>query len=140
MVGYYAKIEYDNNEKVFNVSFPNLEGCYTFGNTLEEALIYAKDALNGYLSVILNENMEMEEQNITDKNNLYFIKPDRNISFVILLKKRRKELGLTQQQVAEMLNISYQAYQRYENTDKCNPTLKKIAKLEKVLNREIVTV
>ena len=140
MIGYYAKIEKDKEENVFNVSFPDFEGGYTYGETLEEALFYASEALSGCLAVMLNRNMEIKEQNIIDTNGLYFIKPDRNVSFVLFLKKRRDELGLTQQQVAEMLNISYQAYQRYENVDTCNPTLKKIAKMEKILNREIVTV
>lgn len=31
------------------------------------------------------------------------------------LKARRKELGLTQKQVAEILGIKWQVYQRYEN-------------------------
>ena len=140
MIGYYAEIEEDKDDKVFNVSFPNFEGCYTFGKTLEEALFNASEALSGCLAVMLNKNMEIKEENITNTNGLYFIKPDRKVSFVIFLKKRRKELSLTQQQVAEMLNISYQAYQRYENVDTCNPTLRKISKLEKIFQKEIVVV
>ncbi|MCC6345932.1 MAG: helix-turn-helix transcriptional regulator [Nitrospirales bacterium] len=32
-----------------------------------------------------------------------------------LVKKRRKELGISQERLAEMLNVTYQQVQRYEN-------------------------
>ena len=33
----------------------------------------------------------------------------------LIIKKRRKELGISQEELAETLNISYQQVQRYEN-------------------------
>jgi antitoxin HicB len=42
---YPAIFEQDNN-KVYLVSFPDLDGCYTDGKTLEDALENAKDLLN----------------------------------------------------------------------------------------------
>ena len=38
----------------------------------------------------------------------------KQIKYTLLLKDLRKELGLTQQQVAQRLNTSQQNYQRYE--------------------------
>ena len=42
---YPAIFEQDNN-KIYLVSFPDLDGCYTDGKTLEDALENAKDLLN----------------------------------------------------------------------------------------------
>ena len=42
----YPAIFGQDNNKVYLVSFPDLDGCYTDGATLEEALENAKDVLN----------------------------------------------------------------------------------------------
>ncbi|MER2172478.1 MAG: type II toxin-antitoxin system HicB family antitoxin [Psychrobacillus psychrodurans] len=39
----------DEDEQGYTVSFPDLQGCITEGDTLEEAIHMAKDALAGYL-------------------------------------------------------------------------------------------
>lgn len=49
-----------------------------------------------------------------------------------VIYKLRMEKGLTQQQVAKKLNISQQAYQRYENTDIKSISLETLLKLTDV--------
>ena len=44
---YYAVFERDNEG--YLVSFPDLQGCNTFGTTMEEAIEMAEDALAGWL-------------------------------------------------------------------------------------------
>lgn len=44
---YYAIFNFADDG--INVSFPDLPGCLTYGHTLEEALIMARDALTLYL-------------------------------------------------------------------------------------------
>lgn len=39
----------DEHEQGYTVTFPDIDGCITEGDTLEEALYMAKDALVGYL-------------------------------------------------------------------------------------------
>lgn len=51
---YPAIITYTTNDEVFSngvyeVNFPDLNGCITFGETMQEAFVNAKDALNGML-------------------------------------------------------------------------------------------
>ena len=53
-----------------------------------------------------------------------------------LLKKRRKELNLTQKEVATELGISWQAYQRYE-TNKVTPTVYMALKIANALNTAV---
>ena len=44
---YYAV--FDKDEDGYLVSFPDLQGCNTFGSTMEEAIEMAEDALAGWL-------------------------------------------------------------------------------------------
>lgn len=44
---------FTEEEKSYIVEFPDLEGCQTFGQTLEEAVEYAEEALTGYLLTVL---------------------------------------------------------------------------------------
>lgn len=44
---------------VYNVSFPDLPGCVTFGKGLNEAMSMAIDALTGYLEVEMDEGNEI---------------------------------------------------------------------------------
>jgi len=37
------------------VEFPDLQGCLTYGETVEDALVQAEEALGGYLAVLLEE-------------------------------------------------------------------------------------
>lgn len=52
------------------------------------------------------------------------------------LKDKRKELKLTQRQVAEMIGMPYQNYQRYEN-EKVIPVATTASKIAKVLNTTV---
>lgn len=46
-------------EEAITVTFPDLEGCVTFGRDEEEALRHAKEALEGYLYLLEKENLEI---------------------------------------------------------------------------------
>lgn len=49
---YFAQFLPDEDQKgVYNVSFPDLPGCCTFGKGLDGAMEAAMDALTGYLEV-----------------------------------------------------------------------------------------
>ena len=66
----------------------------------------------------------------------YPIEVEPSIAFTLMLRKKR---GLqTQNEIAKKLNISYQQYQQLENPKKANPTLKTIAKLQKIFNYRFV--
>ena len=42
-----------------DITFPDLKGCISFGNNLEEALYMSKDALEVYLLVLEDEKMDI---------------------------------------------------------------------------------
>ena len=140
MISYPARITYDDVDKIFNVEFPDLEGCLTFGESLESAIESAKEALTGYLSSLDNRNIKLPESSTMAENDIYRIIPHKNVAFAIWLKLKRTEKGFTQKEMAEQLRISYQSYQRYENPETANPTLKRLEQIEEVLHEEIVAV
>ncbi|MBM6834102.1 type II toxin-antitoxin system HicB family antitoxin [Megamonas hypermegale] len=59
---------------VYEINFPDLEGCFTFGETLEEVFINAKDALNGMLWILEDD----KEKTIPKPSNFKDIKCDNN--------------------------------------------------------------
>lgn len=140
MIKYPAKITYSKTDRVFNVAFPDLPGCFTYGRSLEEALLHAKEALDGYL-----ESIDLREQEIPRPSNktgkgIHLVAPSENVAFAIWLKLARKKRNLTQKQLAAKMKIPYQNYQNFENPKKANPTLRNIAKLQSVLNERILVI
>ena len=67
----------------------------------------------------------------------YAVEVEPNIAFALMLRKRRGEK--TQSEIADKLNISYQQYQQLENPRKANPTLRTIAKLQKIFDYQFVS-
>ena len=140
MIKYPAKIIYDKTDECYLVNFPDLPGCQTFGDTIEEALTYANEALTGYLQSIDLRKITVPKPSTLKGKNIYYIKPEKNVSFAIWLKTKRIEKGLSQKNLAKILDITFQSYQRYENPTKTNPTLKTIAKLENVFHENVIQV
>ena len=55
---YYAICEKD--EDGYSISFPDLPGCFTCAKEIEEALKMAKDALEGHLLILEEDNDTIE--------------------------------------------------------------------------------
>ena len=140
MISYPAVIEYDSEDHAYNVSFPDLPGCFTFGDTVEEAKASAEEVLSAYLESIDSRKLKVPEPSERKGDNVFSIEPDTKVGFAIWLKKQREARGLSQSDIADQLGITYQTYQRIENPAKSNPTLKTILKLEKVFRHRLVHV
>ncbi len=55
---YYAVFEKDDKGK-YNIYFPDLPGCFTSADNIDEALYMSKDALEGHLLVLEDEKDEI---------------------------------------------------------------------------------
>lgn len=130
----------EEGQEYYLVEFPDLPGCLTYGNTEEEALFNAKEALTGYLESIDSRSMVIPDPSTIKGKNVKYIFPNKNVSFAIWLKKNREKSGLSQKDIAEKLKIAYQTYQRFENPEKANPTLKTIIRLEEVFQEELIKI
>jgi antitoxin HicB len=134
---YPARIKHISEDKSYLVEFPDLPGCLTEGATLEEAKRNAKEALTGYLSSVFERNLKIPDPSPLRGKNIHNIEPGPEVAVPILLRKLRETRKLTQGDIAKVLGISYQAYQRLEKPGKSNPTLKTLERLAKVFNKDL---
>ena len=138
MILYYpAKIKHIVEDKTYLVEFPDLPGCLTEGETLEEAQHNAKEALTGYLASIFDRDLKVPRPSSIKGKGVYFIEPEPEVSVPIVLRRLRETRKLTQGDIAKVLGISYQAYQRLERPGKSNPTLKTLERLAKVFDKDL---
>lgn len=63
---YKMEITPDPDEGGYVVSFPDLPGCVTCGDTMEEALQNASDAKRAWLEAALEQNIEIAEPESND--------------------------------------------------------------------------
>jgi antitoxin HicB len=122
---YNAKIE--QVDGVYAVEFPDIKGCYSQGDSLQESLKMAQEALNGHLSSLIKNNFEIP---VATYKNGYPIQVLSEVSFALQLRKLRGKR--TQQEAAELLGIRQQAYRKLEDVKNTNPRLLTI---EKVVER-----
>ncbi|MBO4394704.1 MAG: type II toxin-antitoxin system HicB family antitoxin [Spirochaetales bacterium] len=122
-------------EEFFVVSFPDLPNVTTYGLSLEHALMMAKEALNGVLET---EYDYYHPINKSVYRGGYAIEVEPRIAFAIELRRARAER--TQEDVAKVLGMSYQQYQRLEDPKKTNPTLKTIYKIQTILNHKFLRI
>ena len=134
MIAYPALFEYDEEDKIFNVRFPDLPGCLTYGETIERAKEMAKEALTGFLQSVDARRLKIPNPSKLTGDEVIYVEPETPVAFAVWLKKQRERLELSQSDVAKKLGIKYQTYQRIESPTKTNPTLRTIMKLEKVFN------
>jgi len=122
------------------VEFIDIPSCVTEGDTLEEAKTMAKEALSAMLYSLDSRSMTIPEPSTARGKGIHYIEPEIKIAFAITLKKERERLGLSQKDIAERLNVNWTYYQRIENPRRTNPTLGTIEKLQKVFNRQFISL
>lgn len=120
------------------VVFPDLPGCVTEGNTLEDALQEAKEALSGWLYVAIKEEEDIPRPSALQGRSLYGVAPDLDVAVPLSILWARKRRQLTQKQLAKTLGISQQAYRKFETPGTSNLTIKTLGRLSEVLGIQLV--
>ena len=138
MKTYPARIWKEENN-TYSVEFPDLPGCFSSGNTLDNAKAQAEEALTAYLESLDSRSISIPEATALSGADIYPIAPALNTAFAITLKQEREKQGLTQKEVAKKMGVAWSAYQRIENPRKTNPTLATIEKLQKVFGRPFLS-
>jgi antitoxin HicB len=140
MIRYPAVFEYDASEHVYNVHFPDIKGCVTFGDDLDEARRMASEALTGTLLTLIDKGREIPTPSTLKGANIHLVEPEKTVAFALWLRDQRRKAGMTQTEVADKLGVKYQVYQRLEDPERANPTLKTIQRLERVFGQRLITV
>jgi len=111
------------------VEFPDLPGCLTEGDTLEDALGNAAEALSGWLFVAIKTNQHVPVPTVRRGRNYHLVEPDLDVTLPLLILWARKSKGLTQLQMARSLGVTQQAYRKFEIPGKSNPRLKTLSRV-----------
>jgi len=135
MIQYQAKILPDDGD--FSVEFPDLPGCFSCGSTLEEALEMAKEALTLYLDETRDPDWRVPEAKTRRGKSFYWVTPETNLAMALLIRKKRHEAGLSQKQLASLLEMSVQQLQKLEMPSKSNPTVKTLEKISQALGAKL---
>jgi len=139
MIAYPAKFE-KAAEGGYIVEFIDIPSCVTEGDTLEEAKEMAKEAISAMLYSLDSRKKKIPDPSIVKRSGIYYIEPELKIAFAITLKKERERMGMSQKDIAKRLNVNWTYYQRIENPRRTNPTLGTIEKLQKVFNRQFISL
>ncbi|MHC9541753.1 MAG: type II toxin-antitoxin system HicB family antitoxin [Vulcanimicrobiota bacterium] len=119
------------------IEFPDLGGSGTQGDTMEELLMMAEDALNGVLAVRHQENLEIPPASQLSGKDIVYIDVRPEVEIPILFRQWRKEQGLSQGEIAQKIRAPYQTIQKLEKIG-CNPTLKTLRKVAKALGKNLL--
>jgi len=131
---FYAMIK--KTDGIYLVKFPDFENVNTYGSALEEALQNASEALNGCIISDFGRGFKLPERKEYSGKEYYKILVYPYIAIAVQLRELRG--NKTQIEMARALGISYQAYQKLENPNKSNPTIKTLMKVGKTLNKNLV--
>ena len=126
------------DDGAFAVEVPDLDGCFTWGETVEEALANAGEAISLWLQEAVAGKTPIPTPSALDTP--YHVEQALDVRVPLQVRDRRKALGLTQKQVADALGVTYQVYQRFESPLTGNLTLKTLAKILAFLGLEVELV
>lgn len=139
--GYYAIIFFEKRSKTYGVRFPDFPGVVTFGNSFDEAVEMASEALAAVLESDFDRDQHLPKtRRVKTKKGekLAFIPIEPEIKTAYLLRYWRESAGLTQKQLADRLDISFQAYQRMERPGRSNLTVATLQRIAVALKKQLV--
>ena len=120
---------------LYTVYFPDMTTVRTFGDSMEQALEMAKEALEGNLEVCIDHGIAIPAPQYKEGHP---IEVSPKLAFAIQLRQARS--NRTQKEIAIAAGMSYQQYQRLENPHKTNPTLEMLYRLQKVFGVPFLTL
>ena len=129
---YYCKLQ--KVKGMILVSFPDLPNVQTYGDTKEEALMNAAEALNGCLASDVARGLLPPDTTYKAKT-AYPIEVDPHILIAIQIRQLRG--NLSQAEIAKRLGVTYQSYQLLENPVKGNPTIKSLERVARVMGKTL---
>jgi antitoxin HicB len=127
---YHCVIEQEGAEYI--AQFPDMPNVVTCGFSRDEALALAKEALDGVLAAEVARGNAVPPPSFRGGHP---VSVAGHIAIALRLRELRGDKSQTE--IARKLGLSYQAYQRLENPQKANPTLKTLEKIAGAFGKEL---
>lgn len=136
MLRYPAR--YVSEGDCYSLYFIDLPDIVTQGDDREDLIEMAEDALSETLAYMYetDRSIPMPSEGIKGDNIIY-IDLDPKIALPVIIRGFRKKAGLTQEEISRKIGIAYTTYQRWEDIERFNPTLKTLKKIAEVLGRKV---
>ncbi len=134
MIHYQAKVYKDG--KYYSVEFPDLPGCFSQGTTKEKALENAREALSLYLEEARDPKWRVPKPKKYRGSQYYWVVPYESVAIPLMIRQARLKHGLSQNKLAQRLNITVQQLQKLEAPGKSNPTVKTLISIAQALGEE----
>ncbi len=130
---YIAKINHE--EDGFTVEFPDIPGCNTCGDSLEEALTMAKDALDLILEVKLEDKDPLPQSTLTEdqKNGFYAIQVNGRLALAYTIFEARR--GKSAASICKKMGIAPQQYKLED--PKAGITFATLEKFAKAIGKKL---
>ncbi len=97
MMPYRMEIIEDKDEGGFTVSYPELPGCVTCGETAEAALANALDAKKAWLEAALEEKIEIQEpDSLEEYSGQFKLRIPRSLHRSLAEHSRREGISMNQ--------------------------------------------
>lgn len=96
-MSYRMEVIEDKSEGGFVVSFPDLPGCITCGETIESALANALDAKKAWLEAALQDNVQIKEpNNIEEYSNCLSLRIPRSLHKRLEENSKKEGININQ--------------------------------------------
>lgn len=94
---YRMEVVEDKNEGGFAVSFPDLPGCFTCGETIENAIMNALDAKKVWLEAAIEEGIDIQEPNsLEDYSGQFKLRIPRSLHRSLAEHSKREGISMNQ--------------------------------------------
>lgn len=132
------KMREDGTEYYLVQGLSPLTGVITEGDSLEDALNNAREALSGILGSMLDRGDEIPDAPVVKRaeKDIYWIEPDPKVAIPILVKKTRLEVGMTLEELAQKAGVTYQQIQKWERSG-TNPTISSLKKVFTAMGKKL---
>lgn len=125
-------------EGSYMVEFPGLDGCLTEGDDLPQALLNAKEALDGWLESNYDRNLTVKKPDeclkiankmMNSKQSLALVPVSAVLTLAYQMRFSRKSDGnKSLQDLADSMKMTQQNYSKVFENPRANPTIETIEK------------
>ena len=135
MIRYQAKIYKDG--KRYSVEFPDLPGCFSDGDTRDEAKVHAREALGLYLEEARDPEWCVPIPRARKSRRYTWITAPEGVAVPLMIRQARQEQGLSQTQLAKRIGMSVQQLQKLETPGRSNPTVRTLVAISHALETNL---